>query len=167
MEATRTKRHSLPRHTPHTWPLGTRLRGPQSSSIAQGTSGFFSASAFSLRPSSSFLFSLDFHFAQNTVAFFLTILFFCVSLWARINLQRPQAVFLTVLAAHTAVLLLDASPSRRVGILSERIHPSLRARKTALKNCVEASTFFSYFFCHDSTFFCAVCHIQGYTAAAV
>ena len=39
-------------------------------------SGFFSASAFSLRRLSSFLFSLDFHFAQNVVAFFLTILFF-------------------------------------------------------------------------------------------
>ena len=74
---------------------------------------------------------------RTMLVFLLTISFFCVSLWARINLQRPQAVFLTVLAAHTAVFL-DASPSRRVGILSERI-------QTAVKKCVEASTFFSFF----------------------
>ena len=93
--------------THHTWPLRTRLRGPQSS-IAQGTSGFPPP-----RPSRALL------------GFFFTILFFSVYCCGpeSISNERPQAVFLTVSAAHTAVLL-DASPSGRVVILSERIPPS-------------------------------------------
>ena len=41
--------------------------------------------------------------------------------------------------------------------------PFLRAGKTAIKKCVEASTFFSIF-CHDFTFF-AVCCIQQQCSA--
>ena len=105
----------LPRHTPH---VAVSDASTRSTVLDCPRHKRLSASAFSLRCSSS----LDFHFAQCW-SFFLTIMFVCVSSWARINLQRPQAFFFTVLAAHTAVLL-DASPPRRVGILSERIPPS-------------------------------------------
>ena len=96
--------------THHTWPLGTRLRGPQSS-IAQGTSGF------PPQPSRSALRVLSTFVSYNVGFFFYDFVFLCVVVGQN---QYPTATsgFLDGLAVHTAVLL-DASHSRRVGVLSE------------------------------------------------
>ena len=104
----------FPRHTPHVaaWDASARstvLDCPRHKRL--------SASAFSLRCSCS----LDFRFLQCCF-FFYDFVFLCVVVGQN---QYPTATsgFLDGLAAHTAVLL-DASHSRRVGVLSERIPAS-------------------------------------------
>ena len=76
------------------------------------------------------------------LVFFFTILFFCVSLWARINIQRPQVVFSTVWQRTQPCYWTPPTPAGLAFCRNASLPPG--CLYCAREKCVEASTFFLF-----------------------